>query len=236
MATAPVPRGRPPQRSNRGWATAAVHAPDLRLIVVTDAGLAGERGVRFVVRQALDAGAPAIQLRMKGRAARELFDLALELRAWTRAAGALLFVNDRMDVALAAGADGVHLGPDDLPVAAARARAPADFLIGFSTDDPDRARAAQAQGANYIGCGAVFGTRSKDVSGERIGTERLDAVARAVDIPVVGIGGVTPTNVDEVADTAAAGAAVIAAVMAADQPAAAVRSLLQAFPSRNESP
>lgn len=206
--------------------------PDLRLIVITDVSLAAPRSVTDVVTRALDAGAPAIQLRMKAASAREQLGVARELRRLTRDAGALLFLNDRLDVALAAGADGVHLGPDDVPVAAARAVVPPGFLIGCSTDDPDAARRAEADGADYVGCGAVFGTTSKRVDGERIGTDRLDHVARAVDIPVVGIGGITPDNAAEVAATAAAGVAVIGAVMAAADPATAVRRLLEPFAQR----
>ena len=202
---------------------------DLRLIVITDAAIAKPRGVEAVVAAALAAGAPAIQLRDKQASARDLFEQAGRLRALTRAAGALLFINDRLDVALAAGADGVHIGPDDMPLAAARSMAPAPFLIGTSTDDPNAARAAQTAGADYVGCGAVFGTTSKDVAGERIGTERLRAVVTAVSIPVIGIGGVDVENVPQIAATGAAGAAVIRAVMAADDVAKAVTRLLQAF-------
>lgn len=221
-------------------------SPDLRLIVITDAAIAAPRQVLEVVHAALGAGAPAVQLRMKDPtstdgagaardliAARDVIAAALELRQATRDAGALLFVNDRLDVALAAEADGVHLGPDDIPVAAARAVVPDDFLIGASTDDPELARKAARDGADYIGCGAVFGTTSKDVAGEAIGAARLDAVARAVDIPVIGIGGITVDNVARLADTAAAGVAVIGAVMGAPDPAAAVRTLLARRPSRS---
>jgi thiamine-phosphate diphosphorylase len=203
---------------------------DLRLIVITDSGIAGARGVLRTVEAALAAGAPAIQLRDKTATARELLASADALLPIVRAHGARLFVNDRIDVALMAGADGVHLGPDDLPVAAARRIAPADFLIGYSTDDPAAARAAAAAGADYIGCGAVFGTRTKaDAADERIGTARLDDVARAVTIPVVAIGGIDAGNIAEVAHTAAAGAAVVSAVMAAADPATAVRALLDAW-------
>lgn len=205
---------------------------DLRLIVITDRVLAQPRDVVDVVRACLEAGAPAVQLRDKDATARELFGQAIAIRALTATHGALLFVNDRLDVALAAGADGVHLGPGDLPLEAARRAAPAPFLIGWSTDDPEDARRAERLGADYIGCGAVFGTTSKDVAGERIGTERLAAVAAAVRIPVVGIGGIGPDNVGAVARTGAAGAAAIRSVMAATDPAAAVRTLLAAFPAR----
>ena len=205
--------------------------PDLRLIVITDARLAAPRSLVDVVGQALGAGAPAVQLRMKDAPARDMVALGRALQALARAAGALLFVNDRLDVALAIDADGVHLGPDDLPVAAVRALAPPRMLIGYSTDDAGLARRAARDGASYIGCGAVFGTASKDVGGERIGVERLDAVAAAVDVPVVGIGGIDATNIGEVARTRAAGAAVIGAIMTARDPAAATRGLLAAFPA-----
>jgi thiamine-phosphate pyrophosphorylase len=205
---------------------------DLRLIVITDAAMARPRTIFDIVRTAVTAGAPAVQLRDKQATARELFSQATELRAITSAHNALLFINDRLDVALAAGADGVHLGPDDMPVDAARRASPPGFLIGTSTDDPEYARAAQDAGADYIGCGAVFGTTSKDVGGERIGTDRLRSVVNAVQIPVVGIGGINSANVSLVAETGAAGAAVIGAVMTAGDAAAAVRALLDPFPVR----
>lgn len=202
---------------------------NLSLIVITDAGLAAPRTVNDIVRAAVAAGAPAIQLRAKDATARELFEQAVELRAMTRAAGTLLFINDRLDVALAAGADGVHLGPDDMPVQAARQAAPAPFLIGWSTDDPDAARAAARAGADYLGCGAVFGTTSKAVGGEQIGTARLRRVVEAVDIPVVGIGGIDTANVSQIAAAGAAGAAVIGAVMRAADVAATVQALRAPF-------
>jgi thiamine-phosphate pyrophosphorylase len=202
---------------------------DLRLIVITDARLAQPRAVESVVRAALEAGAPAVQLRDKRATARDLFDQAVKLRDLTLAFGALLFINDRMDVALAARADGVHLGPDDMPVAAARRTAPSSLLIGCSTDDPEQARMAEAQGADYIGCGAVFGTTSKDVAEEQIGPEGLRRVVAATSLPVVGIGGVDVTNVTEIARTGAAGAAVIRAIMAASDVAGTVGALMRAF-------
>lgn len=203
----------------------ATSPPDLRLIVITDVALAAPHTVRDVVAAALDAGAPAVQLRDKNAPASTLLEEARELLTLVRRYGALLFINDRVDVALAAGADGVHLGPDDLPVSAARRIAP-DLLIGYSTDNPERAREAERDGADYIGCGAVFGTSTKDVGEEAIGISRLNQVADAVGIPVVGIGGITTSNAGEVAASRAAGVAVVGAVMAASDPAHAVRELL----------
>ncbi|HEX6559249.1 MAG TPA: thiamine phosphate synthase, partial [Longimicrobiales bacterium] len=212
-----------------GRASAADQVMDLRLIVITDARIAQPRSIFDLVSAALDAGAPAIQLRDKNASARELYEQAIHLLELTRPTGALLFINDRLDVALAAAADGVHIGPDDMPVDAARAIAPRPFLIGTSTDDPDTARTAERAGADYIGCGAVFGTSSKDVAGERIGPAALRRVVEAVRIPVVGIGGVDTDNVATIAGTGAAGAAVIRGVMAAADVAATVRELLAPF-------
>jgi len=204
----------------------------LRLIVITDPDLVGPRSLVDVVEAALTAGAPAVQLRDKRASARDLYDVGRMLLPRVRAAGALFFVNDRTDVALALGADGVHVGPDDLPVARLREAVPPGFLIGTSTDDPDEARRLAADGASYIGCGTVYTTGSKADAGEVIGPKGLDRVCRAVDVPVVGIGGITPERSIEVASTAAQGVAVISAVMGAADPGAAVKALLAPWLAR----
>jgi thiamine-phosphate diphosphorylase len=197
----------------------------LRLIVITDRGLALPRPVEEVVEEALRAGAPAIQLREKEWGAGRTLELALKLRELCAAHDALFFVNDRFDLALASGADGVHLGPDDIPLGEVRRIAPPGFLIGWSTDDPDEARKAEAEGADYLGCGTVWPTSSKADAGEAIGPDGLARVAGAVEIPVVGIGGITPENVHLVRGTGAAGVAVMGAVMGARDPGSAVRAL-----------
>ncbi|MEM7417204.1 MAG: thiamine phosphate synthase [Gemmatimonadota bacterium] len=195
--------------------------------MITDARIASPRSIVDVVRVAVDAGAPAVQLREKKASARELAMIAEELLGITRPAGALLFVNDRIDVAIAVGADGVHLGPDDVPVATAQEISPAGFLIGASTDEPDRARALVAAGVDYIGCGTVFATSTKLDAGEPIGLSGLQRVTEAVPVPVVGIGGIDALGSHDVAtSTDAAGVAVIGSVMGADNPAEAVRSIL----------
>lgn len=199
----------------------------LRLIVVTDPECGDGRTVVDVVRAALRGGAPAVQLRMKDAPAREMTDLARALLAETRAAGALLFVNDRVDAALAVGADGAHVGQDDLPVAAARKIAPAGFLLGVSAETAELARAAEADGADYVGVGPVYLTGSKADAGDAVGTERITQVAAAVRIPVVGIGGITIENAPPVIHAGAAGVAVISAVMRAADPEAAARALMR---------
>jgi thiamine-phosphate diphosphorylase len=206
--------------------------PDLRdrlsLIVITDPGCGEGRTILDVVRGALRGGAPSIQLRGKEMAAREQVELARALLAETRAAGALLWVNDRLDVALAAGADGAHLGQDDLPVEAARRISPPGFLLGISAETPELAVAAERGGADYVGTGPVYETGSKADAGSAIGLGRIAEVASAVGIPVVGIGGIAAANAGEVVRSGAAGVAVISAVMRAPDPEQAVRDLLGA--------
>lgn len=206
-------------------------AERLRLIVITDRAAAAPRSVAQVVREALAAGAPAIQLRDKSASARGLYDSGQELLPIARDAGALFFVNDRLDVALALGADGVHVGPDDLPVASLRAVVPPGFLIGTSTDDPQVATRLVAAGADYIGCGTVYPTGTKPDAGEVIGLDGLERVARAVPVPVVAVGGITPPRSGEIARTAAAGIALVSALMGAADIGAAVRELLDPWKS-----
>ena len=204
-----------------------VHPHRLRLMVITDRRLAGSRGVEGVVSTALSSGAPAIQLREKELGIAETLALGRRLRRMTREAGALFFVNDRLDLALALEADGVHLGPDDLPIGEVRRFVGDRMLIGYSTDDPAEARNAQAEGADYLGCGTLWPTTSKQDAGSVIGPEGLARVVAAVSIPVLGIGGITPDRTRELGGTGAAGVAVLGAVMAAPRPAAAVEKLLR---------
>ena len=197
--------------------------------------LARPRALSDVVREALASGAPTIQLRLKSASARELLEAAQTLMPIVRSAGALFIVNDRLDVALAAGADGVHLGPDDPPVkdvrrvADARSGVADTFIVGYSTDTRDEAARAEAEGADYLGVGAVYATANKSDAGDVIGLKGLRRVVKAVSIPVVAIGGITPERAPAVAKTGACGSATIGAVMSATEPAEAVRELLLPF-------
>lgn len=207
-------------------------AQALRVLVITDAGLARGRSVPQVVAAALAGGARAVQLRNKGESARELLAVGRELRKVTAEAGALLFVNDRLDLALALEADGIHLGPHDLPVAEVRRTAPEGFLIGRSADVPSVARQAVADGADYIGCGTVYATTTKADAGDVIGLDGLRRVVEAVaPTAVVGIGGITVERAEEVAATGAAGVAVVGAIMGAGDPAEAARRMERFFAS-----
>lgn len=197
-------------------------------MVVTDPRPASGLELREVVERALDAGATAIELRHEGARGGELLEEALALGEMARSHGALFLVNDRLDVALAAGADGVHLGPDDPPVAAVRRAAPEGLVVGYSTDDPEEARRAARDGADYLGVGSVYRTSSKEgLERERIGPERVGKVLEAAGLPGVGIGGVTPENAAAVYRTGA-GVAVLSAVTHAAKPGEAVRELLAA--------
>ncbi|MEQ8329158.1 MAG: thiamine phosphate synthase [Longimicrobiales bacterium] len=197
----------------------------LRLTVVTDARLSAPTSVVEVVAAALRGGATAVQLRNKGDSARTRIALGRSLRALTREHDALLIVNDRLDIALLVEADGLHVGPDDLPVSAVRNATPPGFVIGRSADDPAVARRAVSDGASYIGCGAVFGSTTKDVGGEAIGPAGVRRVVEAVNVPVVAIGGIAEGNVAALSGTGVAGVAVVGAVMAAPDPRRAARAL-----------
>lgn len=183
-------------------------------------------------------GARILQVRIKPRdpvPTADLLAAARMARAVTREHGALLVVNDRIDLAAAAEADAVHLGQTDLPLEVARdlarrLRPDSPLLIGISTHNPEQVRAAAAGGADYIAYGPVFATATKDNPDPVQGLSALrDAVALAGDIPVVAIGGITPATAAEVAITGAACACVISAVNAASDPVAAARAIASAF-------
>ncbi len=199
--------------------------------LVTQASLSEGRSTSEVVASTLEGGVDVVQVREKDTTARERLAVAREAREQTRAAGVPLIINDRVDIAVAAEADGVHLGDDDLPVAAAREQLGEDALIGRSVSTPGAAREAERAGADYLGVGAVYATGSKaDIDDEEheVGLERVREVDAAVDIPFVGIGGVTPENAAEVVAAGADGVAVITAVTAAADPARATRKLGEA--------
>lgn len=195
----------------------------LRLMVITTPHPACGRPLPEVVAECVEAGATAVELRDKEASSHTLFRLATELRDILEEKNTLLIVNDRLDVALAAGAHGVHLGPGDLPVREARRIAPPDFLIGYSTDTTEDAEQAAAAGADFLGVGAVFGTKSKSgLAEEAIGPDRVREVLASQGLPGLGIGGITAANAASVARTGA-GVAVLGAVMGAREPAEIVR-------------
>lgn len=189
-----------------------------------DAQRAAARAARLL------AGRPTmLQVRAKGASAAALAALARAVLPLAQAAGVPLCVNDRLDVALAVGAQAVHLGQEDLPLAEARAVAAGRLVIGISTHDRAQAAAAIAGGADYIGLGPIFATTTKANPAPVVGLEVLRQVATAASIPVVAIGGITVARASEVAASGAAAAALISAVETAVDPAAAARAVNAAF-------
>ncbi len=198
---------------------------DWTLYMVTDSKLARGRSHLEVAQAAIRGGATVIQLRDKEATTRQLVETGRLLRDLTREKGVTFIVNDRVDVALAVEADGVHLGVDDMPVSIARRLMGPEAIIGFSPETVEQARQAEAEGADYLGVGAVFGTGTKPDAGPPIGVEGLREMVQAVSIPVVAIGGVTADNAASCIRAGAAGVAVVSAVVAAEDVEAAARQL-----------
>ena len=210
---------------------------NLDTYLVTAERLSAGRSTVEIVESAIDGGIDVVQLREKETSARNRYDLGLELRELTRDAGVPLIVNDRIDLAAAVDADGVHLGDEDLPIEVAREQLGEDAIVGRSVSMPEAAREAERAGADYLGVGAVYPTDSKDTDpeGTEIGLGRIEAMAEAVEIPIVGIGGVKPDNAAAVIEGGADGVAVISAITAADDPEAATRELGAAVERGRES-
>jgi len=200
---------------------------DWSVYVITDRRIAAGHSMVELVQAALAGGATVIQLRDKDASTRELLALGRALHAVTSAHAVPLIINDRVDIAHALGAEGVHLGIDDLPVAQARAILGPDSLIGMSPETLAQARAAEQDGASYLGVGDVYGTRTKSDAGPPIGLEGLSAMVQAVRIPVVAVGGITAANAARAIACGAAGVVVISAVIGAPDPAGAARQLRQ---------
>jgi thiamine-phosphate pyrophosphorylase len=197
----------------------------LRLVAVTDSLHDGVDGLAARAAAAVHGGATMLQLRLKDETARTLVEVARALLA--AAPDVPLLVNDRADVALAAGAHGVHVGVDDPSASALRRIVPAGFIIGSSVgDDADVARAA---GADYVGIGPVFPVTTRGERGDSMGPERFTLLAARCGVPALAIGGITPDNAVAMIAAGAAGVAVISALFGAPEPARAARLLRAAL-------
>jgi thiamine-phosphate diphosphorylase len=206
---------------------------DPSLYVVLDRTSARGRDLVELLALALAGGSRMIQLREKEWPSGRVLPLAEKLREACTAAGATFIVNDRVDLALAVVADGVHLGQDDLPARAARPLLRPGMILGISTHSVEQARAAQADGADYVAVGSMFATTSK-ADFQLVGPDLMRKLRGEIRVPLVGIGGITPDNVSEVIQAGADGVAVISAVCAAADPkAAAARFLTQIRAARN---
>jgi thiamine-phosphate pyrophosphorylase len=192
--------------------------------------VAGGRTLEEAVEEAVSGGVTMVQLREKTAPGREFYRLAVMMRRLTKRLGVPLIINDRADIALASGADGVHLGQTDLPVEAAR-RIMGSGIIGVSAGNAEEAEAAWKGGADYIGAGAVYPTPSKADAGTSIGLETLREICDAVEIPVMAIGGICAENAPDVIRCGASGIAVISAVLGSADFSRAARELAAAVSS-----
>jgi len=211
-----------------------IRALPSRLYAIADPGPAGGDVVELAAR-ILVGGARILQLRWKDATTAELLAAARECRALARRHGALFFVNDRADVALACEADGVHLGQTDLPLQAARRLVGAKRWIGVSTHDPSEARAAEAAGADYVGFGAIFETRTKAGATAPQGLARLREVRAAVALPIVAIGGIDAARALDVIAAGADAVAMISALSAPRDVTGLVHEIVAAVDSNRSS-
>ena len=202
---------------------------NFRLYVVTDRHEAAGRDLEEIVAAAAQGGAGAIQLREKDLSARDLYALGARLQAALSPYGVPLLINDRLDVALALDAAGVHLAGHSLPTAVARRVLGAGKLLGVSTHSVEEARRAAEDGADFIVFGPVFTTPSKVAYGPPQGLQHLTTVVRAVRIPVLAIGGIDRTNLPQIVQAGAYGVAMIRAVLAAPDPYKATQQLRAAW-------
>jgi thiamine-phosphate pyrophosphorylase len=203
-----------------------------RLHLLTDTVLQASYSHVDLTRLAIAGGADTIQLRQKTGTTREMIEVAREMKRVCAAAGVTFIVNDRVDVAIAAEADGVHLGQDDFPIQLARTLLGGDRVIGGSAGTLEEALKCQSEGADYVGCGPVYPTTSKHDAGPASGLSLLKQVMARVSLPVIAIGGITAENAPEVMATGIHGIAVISAVCCQLDPEAATKTLRRAMESR----
>ena len=205
-----------------------------RFHVITNEAIQNRFSHARLAEMAIAGGADLIQLRDKDRSTSELVAAASEVHAVCRASGIPLIINDRADIALAVGADGVHLGRNDLPIAAARSLLGPQAIIGGTASDLEQARQVERDGADYVGFGHIYPTNSKNKTGAATGAATLADVCRALHIPVDANGGIGDHNLAPVLDSGAWGVAVIAAVCAANDPARAAAGVAELIHSRRK--
>jgi thiamine-phosphate pyrophosphorylase len=201
------------------------------LYVILDRSVARGRNLPDLLAAVLAGGCRLVQLREKTMPLDELLALARRLARQCREAGARFIVNDRADLALACDADGLHVGQDDLPAREARALLRPGMILGVSTHDPEQARRATAEGADYVAVGSIFPTTTK-AGFQLVGPDLIRRVRPEVSVPIVGIGGITPDNAAAVLEAGADAVAVISAVCSAADPEASTRRFLERIIAR----
>ncbi len=200
-----------------------------KLHILTDTVLQSRFSHMEITRLAIAGGADTIQYREKSGSTREMIEIARNMKRLCLEAGVTFIVNDRLDVAIAAEADGVHLGQDDFPIPMARQILGEGRIIGGSAATLDEARKCLSEGADYVGFGPVYPTSSKDDAGPVSGIDILKQVVEIIPLPIIAIGGVSAENIPDVMRTGAHGIAVISAVCCQDDPEEATRILYQAL-------
>jgi len=204
---------------------------DYSLYLVTDRDIVVGGDLYQAVQAALRGGVTLVQLREKNLSGREFYQAALALKELTIAYGVPLVINDRLDIALAIDADGVHVGQEDLPLPTVRKLLGPDKLLGYSASDISEAGYGVANGADYLGVGPVYATATKVAQIAPLGIAGLKAIKKAVSVPVVGIGGVNADNVGQVKQAGVDGIAVVSGILGASDPQSAARDLLQVWRS-----
>jgi len=202
-------------------------AADLGLYLVLDPGMTPDPIA--AVQSSIGGGVTMVQVRWKDAHDREIVALGDALSPLCRNAGVPLIVNDRLDLALAIGADGVHLGVDDLPLDRARAIAPTDFIVGYSPERDDEIEMAASAGASYLGIGPFADTNTKSDAGKALGPHEFHRRRLLTTLPVVAIGGVSVTNAASARSAGADGIAVVSAILRSEDPGKATRDLVVAF-------
>ena len=202
---------------------------DLSLYLVTDKSDNVEKFLK-TIEEAIEGGVSVVQIREKTADTQDFYNLALKVKEITTRYNVPLIINDRVDVALAIDADGVHVGQSDMPCDVTRKLVGDDKIVGVSAATIEEAQKAERDGADYIGTGAVFPTSTKD-DAPSITKKELKEVVDSIDIPVVAIGGITLDNASELTDTGIAGLSVVSAIMSSDNPKESSKKLLNIFNS-----
>ncbi len=202
---------------------------DLSLYLVTDKSENEEKFLK-TIEEAILGGVSVVQIREKTAETLEFYNLALKVKEITTKYNVPLIINDRVDIALAIDADGVHVGQSDMPCDITRKLIGENKILGVSAATIEEAKKAEKDGADYIGTGAVFPTATKDDAAS-VTKKDLSNIAKSINIPVVAIGGITIENAEELKDTGIAGLSVVSAIMSAENPKKASEKLLKIFNS-----
>ena len=199
---------------------------DLRIYLVTDSTLSLGRPIEWIVEEAVKGGATIVQLREKDCSTRDFLELAIKLREILHKYNVPLIINDRVDIALASDADGVHIGQSDMPYSVVRKILGSDKIIGLSVENMEQAHEAESLDVDYIAVSPVFSTNTKTDTSEAMGLEGVKKVASFSKHPIVGIGGMNKDTIKSVIEAGAKGVAIVSAIVSAESPQSSTRQLL----------